>query len=131
MIESNETVTMTYVFEDEFNERRIDIGSGEVQMEMLADQFVDFAASVFGFGRDWVIRRTIEHLSLETPKFDASELGFDAGIESTKEKYAALKVAAWDVHEIIGDALDGEADFDDIRRAWNELGELLPAQRPE
>lgn len=60
----------------------------------------------------------------------------DALMERAKEVYAlraelrALKSAAWDVHEVIGDALDGEVDIDDIRKAWNELGELLPAQRP-
>ena len=43
---------------------------------------------------------------------------------------AALKRAAWDVHEVIGDALDGDADMDDVCNAWNELGELLPAHRP-
>ena len=49
----------------------------------------------------------------------------------TMAELAALKVAAWDVHEVIGDWLNYNADGDDVRMAWNELGELLPASRPE
>ena len=48
-----------------------------------------------------------------------------------KEQLAALRLAAWDVHEVIGDWMDGNADGDDVRKVWNELGELLPATRPE
>jgi hypothetical protein len=47
-----------------------------------------------------------------------------------RKELSALKLAAWDVHETISDWLDGNADEDDVRKVWNELGELLPAQRP-
>jgi hypothetical protein len=46
---------------------------------------------------------------------------------------AALKLAAWDVYEVVTDALDNPGDdyLDQIAKALNELGELLPASRPE
>lgn len=44
----------------------------------------------------------------------------------------ALKVAAWDVHEVVQNAMETpeDADVKAIRAALDVMGELIPAERP-
>jgi hypothetical protein len=67
-----ESVRFEYSYADESGVKVVSLSREEAQMEEMADQFADFAASVFGYGRDWVIRRTVDHLGLETTKFAAA-----------------------------------------------------------
>ena len=61
------------------------------------------------------------------------DMGTVAGLHRlTEERLAALESAAWDVFDVVQDALDTPEDADTkaIQAALDALGELLPAQRP-
>ena len=66
------------------------------------------------------------------PEFPANpnENCFTRCVEA--ERYDALQLAAWDVYEMLTDMLDnGEAAWSkSTQKVLDELGELLPAQRP-
>jgi hypothetical protein len=50
-----------------------------------------------------------------------------------RAELAALKSAAWDVYEVVTDAMDNPEDnyTNRIAFALDAMGELLPASRPE
>ena len=61
------------------------------------------------------------------------DMGTVAGLRRlTEERLAAFESAAWDVLEVVQDALDTpeDADIKAIQAALDALGELLPARRP-
>ncbi len=68
------------------------------------------------------------------PHEKRDELCMDAWyvITDLRATVEALKSAAWDVCDVVQDALDTpeDADMKRIRKALEALGELLPAQRP-
>jgi hypothetical protein len=61
------------------------------------------------------------------------DMGTVAGLlRLTEERLATLESAAWDVFDVVRDALDTpeDADMKRIQAALDVMGELIPAARP-
>ena len=75
------------------------------------------------------LRQELE-LSQHRHQSDVSKL--HDKLAQAADELAALKLAAWDVYVVVTDTLDSPCDFDEdeLMKKLNELGELLPAERP-
>jgi hypothetical protein len=112
-----ESISFNYDYSDESGGKTIIVGRKEVQMEVMTEAFVDFFSSVFGVDYDYSAQRIINAIYSEiNPK------GYDPSIE--------LKRAAWDVYTVGWQVAEGEAHMKELQAALDEMGELIPAERP-
>ncbi len=112
-----ESVRFEYSYADESGVKGVTLSREEVQMEVLAEAFVDFFSSVFGVDYDFAGQRIITGVTtLVNP------VGYDPSIE--------LKRAAWDVYTVGKQVAEGESHMEELQAALDEMGELIPADRP-
>ncbi len=112
-----ESISFNYDYSDESGGKTIIVGRKEVQMEVMTEAFVDFFTSVFSVDYDFAAKRIIDGIMEETG-FRA----YDPSIE--------LKRAAWDVYTVGRQVAEGEAHMEELNEALDEMGELIPAERP-
>jgi hypothetical protein len=112
-----EGVKFEYNYEDEGGHKTISLGKEEAQMEVMAVAFLDFFTSVFSVEYEFAANRIIDALAAEVPA-----KGYDPSIE--------LKRAAWDVYTVGRRVAEGEAHMDELQSALDEMGELIPAEKP-
>ncbi len=112
-----ESISFNYDYSDETGGKTIIVGRKEVQMEVLTEAFVDFFSSVFSVDYDFAAQRIINAIHSEI-----NPRGYDPSIE--------LKRAAWDVYTVGRQVIEGEAHMEELTDALDEMGELIPADRP-
>jgi hypothetical protein len=112
-----ESVKFEYNYEDEDGHKTISLGKEEAQMEVMAVSFLDFFTSVFSVDYEFAANRIIDALTAEVPI-----KGYDPSID--------LKRAAWDVYTAGRQVAEGEAHMEELQTALDEMGELIPVERP-
>jgi K+-transporting ATPase c subunit len=111
-----ESISFNYDYSDESGGKTIIVGRKEVQMEVMTEAFVDFFSSVFSVNYNFAAQRIISAIHSEAAG------GYDPSIE--------LKRAVWDVYTVGRQVAEGEAHMEELNEALDEMGELIPAERP-